>query len=74
MPKYLARLWDDYSKIVLAGATKDFDAREASYEQDVPERVWNTVAKMREKREAFRNMIRAEMRMARRRRSDPPSR
>jgi len=66
MPKYLTRLWDDYSKIVLSN-TRDFDARDESYEDKVADKVWSTVSKLREKRMAFRNMIRAELRVARKR-------
>jgi hypothetical protein len=62
MPNYLSRLWDDYSKIVLANA-RDFDSRDADYDEKVAEKVWQTVQKLRERREAFRALIRAELRL-----------
>jgi len=70
MPKYLPTLWDDYSKIVLSN-TKDIDARDEDYDEKVATKVWNTVSRLREKRVAFRNMIRAELRIAKRR--GPPA-
>jgi len=64
MSKYLTRLWDDYSKIVLAN-TRDLDARDPDYDSTVSDKVWKTVTRLREGRQRFRNLIRAELRVMR---------
>lgn len=70
MPKYLTRLYDDYSKIVLTN-TRDLDARDEEYAEKVSSVVWAAVTKLRQKRIEFRDAIKAELRNAKRRRSEP---
>lgn len=49
---YLARLWDQMALRVLTN-TRDFDARDDQYAQQVSTVVWQTVRRLRMGRKAF---------------------
>lgn len=72
MAKYLTRLWDDYSKIVLTN-TKDLDARDEQYPDLVAAKVWTTVDALRTRRAAFFKLVRDELARQKKKPSKPPA-
>jgi hypothetical protein len=72
MAKYLTRLWDEYSKTVLAN-TRDLDARDPNYPELVASTVWTTVDALRTQRASFFKLVRDELARKKRKPSRPPA-